>query len=105
MSGAVSWLLGRFKVPVWIVLMILAAVLFLAESASFGLSGAHQMAQVGVLGAIAAVAVLVAFFPVIRRPLGVACNRAGWGRDGADRLGSAAGAASPCWRLRACPGL
>ena len=62
MSGAVSRLLRRFnKVPLWIVLMILAAVLFLAGSASFGLGGAHQMAQVGVLGAIAAVAVLVAF--------------------------------------------
>jgi hypothetical protein len=60
-NGAVSRLLRRFKMPAWIVLMILAAVLFLAGSASFGLSGARQMAQVGVLGAIAAVAVLVAF--------------------------------------------
>jgi hypothetical protein len=54
-------LLRQFKASPWIVLMILTAVLFLAGSASFGLSGAHQMAQVGVLGAVAAVAVLVAF--------------------------------------------
>ena len=60
MSRAVSRLLRRFKLPVWIVLMVLAAVLFLAGSESFGLSGAHQMEHVGVLGAIAAVAVLVA---------------------------------------------
>ena len=55
MSGAVSQLWQRFnKIPLW-------AVLFLTGSASFGLGGAHQLAQVGVLGAIAAVAVLVAF--------------------------------------------
>ncbi len=54
-------MLRRFKLPAWIVLMLLAVVLFLAGSASFGLSGAHQMQQVGVLGAIAAVALLVAF--------------------------------------------
>jgi hypothetical protein len=60
-SRTVSRLLRQFKASPWIVLMILTAVLFLAGSASFGLSGAHQMAQVGVLGAVAAVAVLVAF--------------------------------------------
>jgi hypothetical protein len=59
----VSRLLRRFKLPGWIVLMVLAAVLFLAGSVSFGLSGARQTQQVGVLGAIAAGALLVAFSP------------------------------------------
>ncbi len=56
-----SRLLRRFKLPAWIVLMVIAAVLFLGGSASFGLSGAHHMQQLGVLGATAAVAMLVAF--------------------------------------------
>jgi hypothetical protein len=59
----VSRLLRRFKLQAWIVLMVIGAVLFLAGSVSFGLSGAHQMQQVGVLGAIAAGALLVAFSP------------------------------------------
>ncbi len=54
-------MLRRFKLPAWIVLMVIAAVLFLAGSASFGLSGAHHIRQLGVLGATAAVALLVAF--------------------------------------------
>ncbi len=40
---------------------MLSAVLFLAGSAQFQLSGARQMAEYGVLGAIAAVAIIVAF--------------------------------------------
>ncbi len=56
-----SRLLRRFKLPAWIVLMVIAAALFLAGSASFGLSGAHHIQQLGVLGATAAVALLVAF--------------------------------------------
>ncbi len=47
--------------PPWIVWLVLSAVLFLGGSASFALDGSHQMAQVGVLGAIAAVAVIAAF--------------------------------------------
>jgi len=45
----------------WIVWLILSAALFLAGSATFALGGSHQMAQVGVLGATAAVAVIAAF--------------------------------------------
>ena len=47
--------------PLWIVLLVLSAVLFLAGSASFGLGSASGAAQLGVLGAVAAVAVIVAF--------------------------------------------
>jgi hypothetical protein len=52
---------GRFGVPPWIGLMVLAAVLFLVGAASFGLSGSAALAQVGELGAIVAVAVILAF--------------------------------------------
>lgn len=45
----------------WVVWLILSAVLFLCGSAIFEGGGVHGMAQVGVLGAIAAVAVIAAF--------------------------------------------
>ena len=53
--------LARLGMPSWIVLLVLSAVLFLAGSASFGLGGSSGAAQLGVLGAIAAVAMIVAF--------------------------------------------
>lgn len=58
---AVSRLRQRIKLPPWVALMLLSAVLFLAGSTSFMLHGAHHLAQVGIVGAIAAVAVLAAF--------------------------------------------
>jgi hypothetical protein len=61
LSGSLSRFLRRFRFPPWIVWLVLSAVLFLAGSAQFQLSGARQMAEYGVLGAIAAVAIIVAF--------------------------------------------
>ena len=42
-------------------LLGVSALLFLAGSASFGLGGARHVAEVGVVGAITALAVIVAF--------------------------------------------
>lgn len=59
-----AWLagvLGRIGVPPWVALLVLSAALFLAGSASFALSGGSGLAQLGVFGAVAAVAVIAAF--------------------------------------------
>lgn len=61
MLSRITRLIQAWGSPPWIVWLILSAVLFLAGSASFALGGSHQLAQVGVLGAIAAVAVIAAF--------------------------------------------
>ena len=45
----------------WIVWLVLSAVLFLAGSAVFELFGSRELAQVSVIGAVAAVAVIAAF--------------------------------------------
>lgn len=62
MSRVVSRVLRRLRLPPGIALMVLSAVLFLAGSASFRLSGARDVAEIGVVGAIAAIAVIVALF-------------------------------------------
>ncbi|MBN9560447.1 MAG: hypothetical protein J0H14_06910 [Alphaproteobacteria bacterium] len=61
MRTVLSRLARRFRFPPWVALLLLSAVLFLAGSASFGVGGAHRMAQVGVVGAIAAIAAIAAF--------------------------------------------
>ncbi len=61
MLSRITRLIQAWRRPTWIVWLILSAALFLAGSATFALGGSHQMAQVGVLGAIAAVAVIAAF--------------------------------------------
>jgi hypothetical protein len=50
--------LSPLPVFVW---LILSALFFLLGAASFSASGSRTFAEVGVLGAIAAVAVMVAF--------------------------------------------
>jgi hypothetical protein len=44
-----------------VVWLVLSALLFLVGSASFDLGGAHHAAQLGVIGALVAVAIIVAF--------------------------------------------
>ena len=53
--------MSRLRLPPWVALMLLSAVLFLAGSASFGAGGSRHLAEIGVVGAIAAVAVIAAF--------------------------------------------
>ena len=55
-------LVARFGAAVWIVPLVLSAALFLAGAAAFGAGGgAPGMAELGVLGAVAALAVIAAF--------------------------------------------
>ncbi len=61
MLGAMTRLLRRIRLPLWVIWMMLSTVLFLGGSANFALRGAHEMAQVGLVGAIAAIAVMAAF--------------------------------------------
>lgn len=61
MSAFVSRLLRRLRLTPGIALLVLSAVLFLAGSATFGMAGGREFAQFGILGAVAAVAVIVAF--------------------------------------------
>jgi hypothetical protein len=55
-----SWV-TRIKPPSMVLWMLLSAVLFLAGAAHSSIVGAAMLAKVGVLGAIAAVAVIAAF--------------------------------------------
>lgn len=48
-------------VPPWVALLVASAGLFLAGSASFAIAGGTDLAQVGVAGAVLAVAVIAAF--------------------------------------------
>lgn len=52
---------GRLGLPPWIGFLLASALLFLVGSASFAWSGASSTAQMGVLGAIVAVAAIAAF--------------------------------------------
>ena len=56
-----SRVLRRLGLPPWIALLVVSALLFLMGSASFGISGAHQTAQIGIVGAIVAIAVIAGF--------------------------------------------
>jgi hypothetical protein len=61
MSGlvvSVARRLKRFPMVVW---MVLSAVFFLAGAAHASMAGGTMLAKIGVLGAIAAVAVIAAF--------------------------------------------
>lgn len=51
----------RFKRPSPFVFMILSAALFLIGSASFNAHGSRQMAEIGVGGAVIAIAVIAGF--------------------------------------------
>ena len=54
--------LTRLKPAPWVAWrLVLSAALFLAGSASFALGGAHHGAQLGFMGALIAVAMIVAF--------------------------------------------
>lgn len=55
-------LVARFGSAAWIVPLVASAALFLAGAAAFGVGGgAPGMVELGVLGAVAAVAVIAAF--------------------------------------------
>jgi hypothetical protein len=56
-----SRLARRLKPAPWTLWLVLSAVLFLASSASFGLAGAHHEAQLGIMGALIAVAMILTF--------------------------------------------
>jgi len=56
-----SRLTRGLKPAPWVVWLVLSALLFLVGSASFDLGGAHHAAQLGVIGALVAVAIIVAF--------------------------------------------
>ena len=60
--GVVTKLVDRVKPPPMVVWMLLSAVFFLAGAANSALHGAVLLAKVGVLGAIAAVVFLAAFW-------------------------------------------
>jgi hypothetical protein len=53
--------LTQLKPAPWVTWLVLSAVLFLAGSASFALGGAYHAAQLGVMGALVAVAMIVTF--------------------------------------------
>ena len=53
--------LTRLKPAPWVAWLVLSAMLFLAGSVSFALGGAHHGAQLGFMGALIAVAMIVAF--------------------------------------------
>ena len=53
--------LTRLKPAPWVAWLLLSAALFLAGSASFALGGAHHGVQLGFMGALIAVAMIVAF--------------------------------------------
>jgi hypothetical protein len=61
MMQRIERFLGRSGVPPWILLLSVAAILFLIGSGSFAGAGAHDAAQFGILGASVAVAVIIAF--------------------------------------------
>lgn len=62
MRGWMEKLVARFGPAAWIVPLVLSAALFLAGAAAFGAGGgAPGMVELGVLGAVAAVAVIAAF--------------------------------------------
>ena len=60
-NKAVARILLRLRLPPWVWLLSASALLFLIGSASFGLGGQRHIAVVGVICAIAAVAVIVTF--------------------------------------------
>jgi hypothetical protein len=58
---ALAKLLHRCKRPSPFIWLILSAALFLVGAASFSGHGAKELAEFGVYGAVAAIAVIVAF--------------------------------------------
>ena len=62
MKVLLNGLVRRMNLPPLVVWMLLSAVLFLAGAANSALHGAVLLAKVGVLGAIAAVVFLAAFW-------------------------------------------
>jgi hypothetical protein len=56
-----SKLVRRIRPPSMVVWMVLSAVFFLAGAAHASMAGGTTLAKIGVLGAIAAVAVIAAF--------------------------------------------
>jgi hypothetical protein len=58
-----SRLTRRVKLPPGGAWLLLSALLFLVGSAGFGIGGAHTMAQIGLVAALVAVAVLIAAAP------------------------------------------
>lgn len=53
--------LNQIKPAPWVAWLVLSTVLFLAGSGSFALAGAHHAAQLGVMGALVAMAMVVTF--------------------------------------------
>ena len=54
-------LLARLRVPTSVTLLVVSALLFLASAGSHNSAGTRAMAELGVLGAVASVAVIAAF--------------------------------------------
>jgi hypothetical protein len=61
LSKIMSWLRQCIRMPPMVVWMVLSAVFFLAGAAHTSMAGGTMLAKIGVLGAIAAVAVIAAF--------------------------------------------
>ena len=56
-----AWRSRFSRPPLWVVLFLLRAALFRAGSASYGFAGSADMARLGGVGALAAVAAIVVF--------------------------------------------
>jgi hypothetical protein len=61
MWARLARLTRRLRLPSMVIWMVLSAAFFLAGAAHASMAGATMFAKVGVLGAIAAIAVIAAF--------------------------------------------